>query len=477
MTSHGPQSEFGRFDETHWSVVNQAACGDPASRREALGRLLEQYYPAMRAHLVISRQLTHDQADDLLQGFVHEQILVRDLIATADPQRGRFRSLLLRSLNNFVTSSFRARNAEKRSPGRAVTLELELGSRQSSSDEFDIAWARQVLQESICRMRRECCEEGREQLWDLFEQRILLPALDGVQPAPYEELVSRLGFESPQQACNALRTARTRFRRVLEAVVCDYTPTLEAVEREIQELHAILGAAGAIGTRLPRESEQAPAANSPDSAAFDETTGLAPAAAEPASSASPADRPTDPAHAPAGNESNSAPDGLADRVQHTAPGQLAVVLNHEQGTGSWTEAEMGALLEHQLSAPLAGLLATRKLRPSLEGLNADQADRPLRELLLDATLAADIAVPLLDAVKQSARRQLHADVPDWPHPLARVVYFTAIAAARVHHGAHISRSTDLVLRAGFDQVRTRTWVHPALSELLAQASSLLQHQD
>lgn len=464
MPSAGSPSEFGRFDETHWSIVNQAAHGDPEARRDALGQLLEQYYPAMRAHLVRSRRLSLDQADDLLQSFIHEQILVRDLISTADPGRGRFRSLLLRSLNNFVTSHFRSQSANKRSPARAVSLNHDpppdSGHDVAESDEFDVAWARQVLQEALERMRTQCLENQREQQWQLFRHRILGPALDGTRPTPYEELVEQLKFDNPQQACNALRTVRDRFRRVLESVVCDYSPTLEAASREIRELQAILGRAGTIGTRLPGDGLEHPP--HPATAGDGEEQGTA-AAEVAAAHSTDTDSPT---------EAEAAV--LANRLESTAPELLAGMIDDGPGSGQWAETEMAALLQHQLASPLTGLLSDRLRRETVEQTGERLLNFPLRKLLQGEGPRGEATVAALDAVKRAARSQLNADQSEWPGPLARVVYFSAIAAAQVHYGTRISRSSDAVLQTGFAQTAIRDWVDPSLKQLLGKASTLLQ---
>ena len=51
--------------------------------------------------------LTND-ADELLQAFVTDRLLEHQLLQRADQARGRFRSLLLTSLNNFAAGRRRA---------------------------------------------------------------------------------------------------------------------------------------------------------------------------------------------------------------------------------------------------------------------------------------------------------------------------------------------------------------------------------
>ena len=61
------RSGDGRLPTTHWSLVARAGFTDNEARRDALGELLTRYLPALRAHLIHSKRLTDDEADDVLQ--------------------------------------------------------------------------------------------------------------------------------------------------------------------------------------------------------------------------------------------------------------------------------------------------------------------------------------------------------------------------------------------------------------------------
>ena len=53
-------------------------------RPEALDELLRRYLPPMEAHLVLRRNMQPQDAADLVQDFVANKILERDLVARAD---------------------------------------------------------------------------------------------------------------------------------------------------------------------------------------------------------------------------------------------------------------------------------------------------------------------------------------------------------------------------------------------------------
>jgi hypothetical protein len=89
--------QFGGFQTTRWSLIARSRDIDPALRRQALDELLRRYCPALLAHLVRNKQMDVHSAEDLLQGFISDKILERDLLAQAGPGKGRFRSLLLAS--------------------------------------------------------------------------------------------------------------------------------------------------------------------------------------------------------------------------------------------------------------------------------------------------------------------------------------------------------------------------------------------
>ncbi|HMF15510.1 MAG TPA: hypothetical protein VKE94_24520 [Gemmataceae bacterium] len=240
MAEERPDNDCS-FPSTQWSLVDRAAAGDSAVRQRALGDLLKRYLPALRAHLVAKKRIDPQRADDLLQGFVANKVLEQGLIARADPDKGRFRALLVTSLNHYVIDVFRHQRATPPAFSLSDTdTTLPAGDTESPSDVFDVAWARELLGEVLGRMRAECDKTRRRDIWGIFECRILRPTLDNAATLPYEQLVNRFGFRSPTQAANALVTAKRMFARILRAVVGEYAGSEAAIDAEIRDLHEIL---------------------------------------------------------------------------------------------------------------------------------------------------------------------------------------------------------------------------------------------
>ncbi len=252
MDNRKPGSwDHGQFPTTHWSLIGRAGGDDGSRSRQALGQLLTRYRPAMRVHLIHFKQIGEHRADDLLQEFISTKFLEQNLAADADPARGRFRSLLLTSLDRFLISQQRRDAAKKRSADAATKMESKAieaavsSSQRSANDPFDIEWARQTLSEAVRRMKVACNAEGKQDVLAVFEARVLDPIFKGTAPIDYASLVDRFDFKSPSQAANILITGKRMFQRVLRSVVAEYATSAEQVDEEIRDLHQILSGSGA----------------------------------------------------------------------------------------------------------------------------------------------------------------------------------------------------------------------------------------
>ena len=93
-------------------------------------------------------------------------------------------------------------------------------------------------------MRQRCEAQDRNDLWGLFQSRLMDPILSGSEPAEYRELVERFGLKSPAHASNVLITAKRMFARTLRAVVAEYCQDDQEIESEIEELRQILARGG-----------------------------------------------------------------------------------------------------------------------------------------------------------------------------------------------------------------------------------------
>jgi RNA polymerase sigma-70 factor (ECF subfamily) len=229
-------------------MVARAAHVRSSVRRRTLEALLRQYLPALRAYLMARRRVGPHEADDLIQGFLASKVLEDQILARADPARGKFRTFLMTALERYAISEYRRDSSATRSPGQAPApldeiAEAEHPSRDAA-DLFDVAWAKQAVEVAVGRMRRECEAGGRADLWAVFKARVLDPALRDDEPTPYERLVPELGLESAAKAANLLATAKRMFSRNLNEVVAEYADDDADAAEELGRLRAVLSQGG-----------------------------------------------------------------------------------------------------------------------------------------------------------------------------------------------------------------------------------------
>jgi DNA-directed RNA polymerase specialized sigma24 family protein len=234
------------FPATQWTLVREAGTISTEAGFRALEQLLALYLPALRVHLIRMKRLPPDRANDILQGFVARKVLQEKLVGKAKEGTGRFRTYVLTCLNRYFISELRRGAAKKRSPGEGMIDDIDNHAYRLAapdterSSSFDVAWGRQVIQETIRRLREECERTNRGLHYKVLECRLLIPIFNAVPPPSYAQLAEELGLRSPLQASNKLVTAKRMLAGTLRAVVAEYCDDDEGVENELAELRAIL---------------------------------------------------------------------------------------------------------------------------------------------------------------------------------------------------------------------------------------------
>ncbi|MCZ6836672.1 MAG: hypothetical protein O7G85_12920 [Planctomycetota bacterium] len=210
--------------QTNWKMIFTAKDGDDQASALALEQLARRYWPSVYAFVRSSGRDVHEAAD-LTQGFVCDVMLGRNLFHEADPKRGRFRTLLLRSLQNYLRERYRFANRKKRSPesGKLTSLDdshmhmTAIAPGVTPEEAFNFEWGATLVRGVLELVRRNCVADGFESHWVVFESRVVRPMLFGEKPASYQTLVERLDLDDRSQAANMLITVKRRFARTLMA--------------------------------------------------------------------------------------------------------------------------------------------------------------------------------------------------------------------------------------------------------------------
>lgn len=229
---------------TRWSLILRARQQDAAGQA-ALAELCAAYVAPVYAFF---RRLgaDGDGAADLTQGLFAD-LLERDSLRSADPQRGRFRAFLKTCARHWWSNERDRAAAGKRGGGRralAIDREaLETWLQDVAVDDldpealFERRWAQTVIERALWRLEQDEIAAARQPQFE-----VLRTILDGSPPpAPWTALADRLHTTE-----GALRVAahrlRARFRELLIGEVRDTLPGDDDPGHELQELLAALQA-------------------------------------------------------------------------------------------------------------------------------------------------------------------------------------------------------------------------------------------
>jgi RNA polymerase sigma factor (sigma-70 family) len=247
-TGAGNLTEPREFSTTRWSLILSAANSNVEEQkaREALAELCRTYWRPV--FLFVSRQgYGLEEAQDLTQDFF-AMILESDWLKHADRHRGRFRSFLLKSLQNFLSHAKERTDAVKRG-GRMEFVSwdewmAEAPSHLSVPAEtlqvapeqlFDLRWAATVVEHALQRLREECEAKGRLRLFETLSTHLTLERSD----LSYRSLARSLGI-AEAMVKKQLHNLRKRYRWFLRDEVAHTVENLADIDDEIRHLCAAL---------------------------------------------------------------------------------------------------------------------------------------------------------------------------------------------------------------------------------------------
>lgn len=224
------------FQSTDWSVVNQLQGPDAA---RALATICETYWYPVYAFFR-SRTKVADAAQDLTQGFFAD-LIERNSLRQAAPERGRLRSFLLTSARNFMSNQVMAGQTERRG-GRVHRVSLDFAAadikfqRQvihsmTAERTFERSWTLLLLDRIIQQLAAESHEAGDSQRF-----QALRPMLTGEpSEASTTAVAQELGM-TPAAVRQAASRLRKRYRELLKIEVASTLVDNADLDDEIQRL-------------------------------------------------------------------------------------------------------------------------------------------------------------------------------------------------------------------------------------------------
>lgn len=232
------------FETTRWSVVVSAANDDSAASCVAIEQLCKIYWFPLYA-FIRRRGHNETEAEDLVQAFF-VRVIEKGVFAAADRDRGRFRTFLLSSLENFLSNEHAKAVALRRGGGRkAISLDLRnaegqlvhwIADETGPEDEFHRQWAITVLNQVMDSVEKEYERDGKSILFKALRPYLTIDS----QQQPYSDVAESLGM-SLSNVKVAVHRLRRRYRKQLELEIASTVQSPEQIEDEIQQLFHALG--------------------------------------------------------------------------------------------------------------------------------------------------------------------------------------------------------------------------------------------
>jgi DNA-directed RNA polymerase specialized sigma24 family protein len=233
------------FLTTHWTLVLHARQTQAEiSAQKALSNFCEAYWPPLYTFLRL-RGHASPEAQDLVQGFF-AHLLEKNTLSRADKEKGRLRTFLLGSLQNFLCNEYDRSRTLKRGGGhRIVSIDEHLPEAEASMMEtahlsdsrgYDLMWASNIMKRAWQHLENAFEAEGKAEWLEVLRPFV---AGGGKTPLNQEEAAEKLGVPIA-----TLRTwlwrLRQRYREALRTEVASTVSDPADVDQELHYLYQIL---------------------------------------------------------------------------------------------------------------------------------------------------------------------------------------------------------------------------------------------
>jgi RNA polymerase sigma factor (sigma-70 family) len=233
-----PAGGANRFNSTQWSVVLLSAQSQASDHRRAFAELCRLYWYPLYG-FIRHRGYSAEDAQDLAQGFFLH-LIERKTLRRVDRSKGKFRSFLLASLQNYMSNEAKRARCLKRGGGAEIIhLDIERAEERYSLEPVDT-----LLGEAMNRLQREYLTQGKETTFEALN--VFLDPINSKELPPYEAVADRLKI-----SVGSVKTLIHRLRKQYAALVREEISRTVSdsgdVDAEIHELcEALVAAEGCV---------------------------------------------------------------------------------------------------------------------------------------------------------------------------------------------------------------------------------------
>jgi RNA polymerase sigma-70 factor (ECF subfamily) len=230
------------FLTTHWSLM-KGIDSDDERNRSLINLLIQRYWKPVYFYLR-RKGYNNEQSKDLTQGFFHEVVLSRRLFQTANPAKGRFRSLLLSALERYLIDQISKETAKKRIPKEKL-VSLDVGENwdlpdvvleSSPDDSYNYGWVSALLDQILSQVQAKCREQDMEVHWNIFNDRVVRPIVEDAACPSLTEICRKYDIETEKKASNMTITVKRCFQAALKECIRNTVTSEQEIDEELREI-------------------------------------------------------------------------------------------------------------------------------------------------------------------------------------------------------------------------------------------------
>jgi DNA-directed RNA polymerase specialized sigma24 family protein len=250
---HSPAAKTGRFCTTRWSAVLLSAQSQAPGSQEALADLCRIYWYPIYA-FVRRQGFSPEDAQDLTQGFFLH-LLDHKALRMVSPLKGKFRSFLIASLQNYLADEADSAHCLKRG-GNLEFVPLNMGLFEehyrlapldllTAERVFDARWAMTLLDVAMGRLHEECVAQGKISIFEALKP--FLDPINSEAELSYQQMANSLEV-SVGSIKTLIHRLRRRYASLLREEVARTVCHAGEVDEEIHSLcEALIAAEGRLG--------------------------------------------------------------------------------------------------------------------------------------------------------------------------------------------------------------------------------------
>jgi len=241
-----------QFHTTRWTIVLASAQSQVEEGKAALAELCRLYWYPLYAFARRRGRSPHD-AQDLTQGFFMH-LLEHHALTHVDRLKGKFRSFLLASFQNYLANELQRMRSQKRGGNNQfISLDWEEGETRyrfepadylTAEKIYEARWAMTLLHHVMEQLHKQYVAQGKGatfaglQVFVRFGEESRVPS--------YEEVAKRMGIGVPAVK-TLIHRLRKQYTTILREEVCRTVSDPADVDTEIHSLcDALIAAEGRI---------------------------------------------------------------------------------------------------------------------------------------------------------------------------------------------------------------------------------------